>query len=166
VTQPRASGGPGAGERLAGDSTPLPKAGKTFWVLGSLISLKACTSNYTLLEVTAFPGSSPPPFVHHAQEALMCVLEGEFAISGESLPTGSCALIPKDAFRTVAVAGSKPGRCLVILTPPGPAEGFFEEVGIPVADGDHPTPPEGAPDVEATLEIARRHGIELLMTPV
>lgn len=164
VTPPRASGGPGAEERLAGNPTPLPKAGKTFWVLGSLISFKARTSGYTLLEVTTFPGSSPPPFAHHAQEALVCVLEGEFAISGESLPAGSCTLIPKDAF--LAVAGSEPGRCLVILAPPGPAEGFFEEVGVPVANGNHPAPPEGAPDMEATLEIARRHGIELLMKPV
>jgi mannose-6-phosphate isomerase-like protein (cupin superfamily) len=134
--------------------------------LGSLIVFKARMPGFTLLESMTPPGKSPPPFVHHEQDTLVCVIEGEYEISGERLPEGSCTFIPKGTVHAVSVAGSEAGRCLVILTPPGPAERFFEEVGVPCANGDPFAPPEDAPDMKELSAIARRHGIELLVTPV
>jgi hypothetical protein len=64
------------------------------------------------------------------------------------------------------VAGDGPGRSLAILTPPGALEGFFEEVGVPVAGRTIPAPPEDAPEMEEVVASARRHGMYLLRRPV
>lgn len=151
----------------AREVAPRVASGEALWVLGSLVTFKVRAPGCTILEAATHPGKAPPPFVHHAQDTLMLILEGEYEVSGERISAGSYAFIPKDTLHSVAVAGSRPGRCLVILTPPGPAESFFEEVGVPVANGSSfELPEKGTPDVERLLACARRHGIELLLTPV
>jgi len=144
-----------------------PGEGQTLRVLGELNTFKARDAAYTLLESTALPGGSGlPPHVHHDQDEAIYVLEGEYAlfVSGEEearLARGSFATVPRGTLHALEVTGSNPGRCLVILTPSGPLERFFEEVGVR-AGYEAPAPP-GAQEV---LASARRHGISLLRTPV
>lgn len=111
-----------------------------------------------------------PPHAHHAQEEAVYVLQGEYAlvVGGRELRLGpgSFAPVPRGTVHASRVTGSEPGRCLVILTPPGPTERFFEEVGVPVADGAPIAPPRDLPDMERLLASARRNGIEILTTPV
>jgi quercetin dioxygenase-like cupin family protein len=111
--------------------------GQTLRVLGELNTFKARYAAYTLLESTALPeeGSGLPPHVHHDQDEAIYVLEGEYAlfVSGDEelrLTRGSFASVPRGTIHALEVTGSNPGRCLVILTPPGALERFFEEVGV------------------------------------
>lgn len=141
--------------------------GQTLRVLGELNTFKARDAAYTLLESTALPGASGlPPHVHHDQEEAIYVLEGEYAlfVSGDEelrLARGSFATIPKGTVHALEVTGSNPGRCLMIITPPGSLERFFEEVGVR-AGNEAPIPP----DAQEVFASARRHGISLLRTPV
>ena len=144
-----------------------PGQGQIFRVLGELNTFKARGAVYTLLESTALPGASGlPPHVHHDQDEAIYVLEGTYALllGGDealTLARGSFATIHRGTVHTLEVTGSEPGRCLVILTPPGPLERFFEEVGVRAENE--------APDHQDTQEVlasARRHGISLLRTPV
>jgi quercetin dioxygenase-like cupin family protein len=134
--------------------------------LGSLVTFKVRAPEYTVLEVATAPEKSPPPFVHHSQDALAFVLEGEYEIGGERLSAGSRIFIPRGRVHGMSVVGGEAGRRLVILTPSGPAERFFEEVGVPCVDGKPLVPPEGMPKMEQVSAIARRYGIEFLVTPV
>lgn len=170
LMQPMQAGSPPASLPAAA------QAGETFWVLGSLNTIKVREASYTLLESAAPPGDlrggvgGMPPHAHHAQEEAVYVLQGEYAlvVGGVELrlSPGSFASVPRGTVHAFRVTGSEPGRCLVILTPPGPTERFFEEVGVPVADGTPIAPPRDLPDMERFLASARKNGIELLTTPV
>lgn len=92
------------------------------------------------------------------------VLEGRYAlvVGGDqelSLSPGSFVNVPRGMVHALKATGRNPGRCLVILSPPGPLERFFEEVGVCAGDG-------AGPDTQAVLTSARRHGISLLTEPV
>jgi uncharacterized cupin superfamily protein len=141
--------------------------GQTLRVLGELNTFKARDAAYTLLESTALPGGSGlPPHVHHDQDEAIYVLEGEYTllVSGDEelrLARGSFATVPRGTVHALEVTGSNPGRCLVILTPPGELERFFEEVGVRARNEVPATP-----DAQEVFASARRHGISLLRTPV
>ncbi|CAN5737229.1 hypothetical protein BH20ACT11_BH20ACT11_04800 [soil metagenome] len=167
LMQPMQAGSPPASLPAAA------QAGETFWILGSFNTIKVREASYTLLESAAPPGGGGGgmlPHAHHAQEEAVYVLQGEYALvvgGGElRLGPGSFASVPRGTVHASRVTGSEPGRCLVILTPPGPTERFFEEVGVPVADWAPLAPPRDLPDMERFLASARRHGIELLTTQV
>jgi quercetin dioxygenase-like cupin family protein len=140
-----------------------PGEGQALRVLGELNTFKARDAAYTLLESTALPGGSGlPPHVHHDQDEAIYVLEGEYALlvsggEGLRLAPGSFAIVPRGTVHALEVTGSNPGRCLVILTPPGSLERFFEEVGVRAGNE--------APDAQEVLASARRHGISLLTRP-
>ncbi len=57
------------------------------------------------------------------------------------------------------VGGGGPGRCLLLLAPPGALELFLEEVGAPVTDGAplarNDSHPRMETDAEKVLEGAR-----------
>ncbi len=141
--------------------------GQTLRVLGELNTFKAREAAYTLLESTALPGGSGlPPHVHHAQDEAIYVLEGEYVLvmsgdEGLRLAPGSFAIVPRGTVHALEATGRNPGRCLVILTPPGPLERFFEEVGVHAGNGA-----QAPRDAEEVLASARRHRISLLTRPV
>ena len=67
------------------------------------------------------------------------MLEGEFSFASKdgalTLGPGCVLSVPKGTVHALKVSGGEPGRCLLLLAPPGPLERFFEEVGAPVTDG-------------------------------
>ena len=71
---------------------------------------------------------------------------------------GSLVRIPKGVLRDYKNVGPKPARVLVLFAPGG-FEGFFEEVGEPVAGSS--APPEGRPDVERLVAVAATCGCEI-----
>ncbi|HET7480032.1 MAG TPA: cupin domain-containing protein, partial [Rubrobacteraceae bacterium] len=133
---------------------------------GELNTFKVRHAGFAILESTTPPGGGMPPHVHHSQEETVYVLEGEYVFfSGEEelvVGPGSLVSISRGTTHAFKVTGQEPGRCLMILTPPGPLERFFEEVGVPVGNGAS----SGSPEMEEVLASARRNGIELLITPV
>jgi quercetin dioxygenase-like cupin family protein len=141
------------------------------WVLGEINTIRARGEAYTLLESATPPGGGLPPHVHHAQDEAIYVLEGEYTLmfgdEESRLGPGSFASVPRGTVHALKVAGDRPGRSLTILTPPGPLERFYQEVGVSVADRSTSfAPPEDAPEMEEVVASARRHGTYLLRRPV
>lgn len=138
---------------------------------GTTWAFRCRGEGYTLVEVLAPPGAGPPPHTHRDQDETIHVLEGEFSFVGEGGArtlgaAGSSVSVPRGTVHAFKVVGGGPGRCLVVLTPPGGYERFVEEVGAPVSDGAPDAPPGGLPGMGEVLECARRNGIEMLVTPV
>jgi quercetin dioxygenase-like cupin family protein len=126
----------------------------------------AGTDPVGVLEMTAPPGSQPPPHVHHDEDEAFYVLEGEvtlFTSEGETtLGPGGFAVGPRGVPHTFRAGGSGV-RMLVISTPAGFVD-FVRELGVPAAREELPTL-DGPPDVVALTEVAARHGIEFTGPP-
>ncbi len=143
--------------------------GPALQVLSQLIIFKrrAEASPYTLLESIDQPHSGPPPHIHHTQDEAFYVLEGEYEfLCGEERITagpGSFVHIPKGMVHTLQNVGDGLARTLVLLTPPGPLERFFEEVGEQATGSTAPTAPAGPPDIPNIVASARRNDMEILL---
>ena len=71
----------------------------------------------------------PPLHVHHGEDELFYVLDGEYAVQvGETryaLKTGDCILGPRGVPHAWAFVGSTSGRLLLSFAPAGKMEAFF-----------------------------------------
>ena len=135
-----------------GGSTPGPGEGKALPVPRHPIkATKEDTGGaYSLLEVNV-TGGGPPQHIHKAEEEGFYVLEGEVNIKiGDqtiSGPAGSFVLIPRGTVHTFWNAGSTPAKLLVIFSPPG-FEQFFFETG------------------DEEIDIAEKYKIEVVGPPL
>ena len=88
----------------------------------------------------------------------------EFLLGEESIPagTGSCVYAPRGILHTWRNVGASPSKMLAVITPGG-LERFFLEVGEPAPEGS--SPPEGTPDVERTMGLAAKYGVEIPPPP-
>jgi quercetin dioxygenase-like cupin family protein len=143
---------------------------KTLWVLGELVTYKVVSGQtsgaYSLFEVKSPPGSGPPAHVQHREDETFYVLEGEyeFLIEGRTLriPAGWLLYVPKGNLHAHKNVGVRSARMLVIRTPAGLHESFFEEVGEVTPDRREPRVPERPESLARTREIAAGYGIEIL----
>ena len=78
---------------------------------------------------------------------------------------GSFVYVPKENLYTFKNVGTTPGRMLILATPAGLHEKFFEEVGEPATDKSSLPGSEGPPDVERVVAIAPKYGIEIPPPP-
>ena len=126
---------------IDGGSTVGPGESKALSVRGHL--LKAAKEDtggaYSLIEVNV-TGGGPPQHIHKAEEEAFYVLEGEVNIKiGDRTirgTVGSFVLIPRGTVHTFWNVGSTPAKLLVIFSPPGFEQFFFEvgDEGIDVAE--------------------------------
>ena len=105
---------------------------------------------YSMLEVNV-TGGGPPQHIHKAEEEGFYVLEGEVNIKiGDRTivgTAGSFVVIPRGTVHTFWNAGSKPSKLLVIFSPPG-FEQFFFEAG------------------DEEIDIAEKYHIEVVGPPL
>lgn len=103
-------------------------------------------------------GFASPYHVHHAEDELWYVLEGDVRfVSGSTslaIGKGGLAFLPRDVPHGFEVVGEAEARMLCVTTPAG-FEGFVEELS-------EPAPPAGPPDMARLIEAAQRHGLEIL----
>jgi len=107
-----------------GEGTALPERGHI------IKATKEDTGGaYSMLEVNV-TGGGPPQHIHKAEEEGFYVLEGEVNIKiGDRTivgTAGSFVVIPRGTVHTFWNAGSKPSKLLVIFSPPGFEQFFFE----------------------------------------
>jgi quercetin dioxygenase-like cupin family protein len=141
------------------------QTGEKLNVLGDEITLLAAGpqtgGTMTAIEVLARPDSGPPPHTHVYSE-LFYVLEGELEIeldgARRTVGAGDVAAVPGGSVHTYRNASALPVRFLAVLHPAG-HERFLAEIGVPV---DAPAP-DGPPDVDHVMRVARRHGIEFVV---
>ena len=140
------------------------------WFLGNLVTVKVsreqCGGRFSLLESLGARGDSPPPHIHHDEDEVFHVIEGELSLTvdGErtAVPAGQTAFAPRGVPHTYRVE-SEQARWLV-LTAPGEFESFVRAASRPA---ERPTlPPAVDPSPEQVAGLARlsaAHGIELLV---
>ena len=142
----------------------------SIWFLDCLVRdpdpSAAADAPLALLEVTAPPGSQPPPHIHHNEDEGFYVLEGDVTLHtahGErTLGPGEFAVGPRGVPHTYR-AGARGVRMLVVSAPAGFAE-FVREMGVPAEREELPVL-EGPPDIVRLTEVAARHGIEFTGPP-
>lgn len=114
---------------------------------------------YSVLEVIVPPGAGTPPHVHHREDELFLVLEGEveFIADGQSrrAKPGTWALLPRDLPHHFRNPGESEARLHITIVPGG-FERFFEEVNA-LAEGG------GPPDPAAVAAMAaEKFGLDFL----
>jgi mannose-6-phosphate isomerase-like protein (cupin superfamily) len=148
-----------------------PGEGKALWVAGGLITHKVGGEDtdgaYSLFEVEVQPEVGPPPHVHHREDELFWVLEGEleFLVGQRTIRASAGSVIygPRNVPHTFKNVGSVPARMLAFVTPAG-IEEFFEEVGEEATERSSP-PPFGQEEIERILATAPKYGQEILPPP-
>src|SRR5918912_956379 len=148
-----------------------PGQGKSYWTTGGHKATFKATSEdtggaYTITEHLFPPQVGPPPHIHHTQEEIFYVLEGEMEFITDGTTTraiaGSVVRIPRGVLRDYRNVGAEPAKVLVLFAPGG-FEGFFEEVGELVTDSS--AAPEDPPDVERLVATAAKYGAEIPPPP-
>lgn len=141
----------------------VPAGEGDLWsVLGTLITCKVASQEtdgaYSVVENIVAPQEGPPPHIHHNEDEIFYVVEGEFEIRcGEETfkaTKGALAVLPREVPHSFRNVGVSEGKLLVTITPGG-FEQFFAEVSDEIK-----TMP---PDMEKLLRIARKYNVEFLV---
>ena len=143
--------------------------GEATWFLTTRMTLKASSDStgnaLTLIEVITVPGGTAPWHVHHREDEMFYVLEGNVLYKcGDEVfqaGPGSFVFLPRDIPHSYKNISETNARWLLLTTPAG-AEGFFIESGIPATeDGLRPQPL----DPQKLATIALKYGLEILGPP-
>src|SRR2546428_693692 len=114
-------------------------------------------------------GAVVPPHVHHREDELFYVLEGEITIEiGEKthvVGAGATVLAPRDVPHGFTVTSPQPVHYLIVYTPGG-FEGFVMSPSRPAMEATLPPPPESPPTPEQIDELtafmSREYGAEFV----
>jgi len=125
----------------------------------------------SVLEHRAPFGDSPPLHIHHTEDEIFRILEGEFRFQmGDTIQRfepGAVCLAPKGIAHTYRIESSTGGRWETV-TAHGDFERFIRAVGRE-AEGNELPPPAALPSPEALEKIgaiARTFGIDLVGGPL
>lgn len=137
---------------VEGTTVQMAGQGITYKVVG-----EETGGAFALLECTLGPGLlGAPPHMHHREDEVTCVLEGELMIQlGVRVihATPGCTIFkPRGVFHAFWNAGETPARYLEFISPAG-----FEEYFHGLASY---LPADGPPDMPGILEHARRFEVE------
>ncbi len=140
--------------------------GEAYWFLKNRMTVKATRElthgTLSLIEATVAAGATAPWHVHHREDEMMYVLEGDILFKcGDELfrgGPGSFVFLPRDIPHSFKNLSDQPARWLVLGAPAG-LDRFFIEAGTPaLAEGLNPHPP----DFRKMAEVAARYGQEIL----
>lgn len=146
---------------MSGPIALPPGAGRTLWLLGSEITIKAGGAEsggaYSFVEYrTPGGGTGPLAHTHTDREETFYVLAGEveFLIGEEHRPAppGSFLMIPRGVLHTFANTGAEEARLLIIHTPSG-MEAYFEELATLLS--------RETPELAAVIALMKRYGMEV-----
>jgi quercetin dioxygenase-like cupin family protein len=108
-----------------------------------------------VFESTVPSRGGPPVHVHHNEDEVIHVIEGDyqFWLDGAVFPVvaGTSIFLPRGVPHTFRVVSAGPGRNLTILTPGGLEEFFVEAAARELRIPDQ---------IAEVVELAGRHGIE------
>ena len=144
-----------------------PGEGDRWWFLNHVQAIKVGRDQsdgvMTVIEFQAPPGFGPPPHIHHREDELFYVLEGNvtFWCDGESVAygPGGMAYLPKGLPHRFEVSEHGEARVLQI-TAPAQFDEFVQEFGEYLGDADMPEAKE--PDLARLVEVCRTYEIDIL----
>lgn len=133
-------------------------------MINAPVTIKAHTRNtggsLTALEFVHAPHEGPPLHVHHREDELWYVLDGDYRFkAGNSmfrLSTGGVAFVPRGTPHCFQNLGDTPGRMLIVYTPSG-MERFFEQYASLLP---------GPVDPQKVTAVAEANWMELLGPPL
>lgn len=143
---------------------------RSFWYNGSLLTFLATSEDtqgqFALLEIVGRKGNVPPPHIHHREDEIFYLLEGEITVSvGERIikaTPGTMVFLPRNVPHSFTI-DSEEGRMLVLLTPAG-FEGWFKDFSVPAPSMTLPPVAEVSySEVQRMLEVAPRYGLEFVL---
>ncbi|MBZ0284658.1 MAG: cupin domain-containing protein [Anaerolineae bacterium] len=118
---------------------------------------EATNGQYSILELSLAPGQGAPPHIHHREDEIFNILEGECVITAQEksqvAKAGAVVVLPRGVAHAFRNASDAPTR-IMITAVPGGLETFFEEANRVAADD-----PEANSKLAA---IAQRHQLEFL----
>jgi quercetin dioxygenase-like cupin family protein len=145
------------------------------WFLNTLVRIRVShaegADGLSVIENWAPHADSPPLHVHHTEDELFHILEGEFRfiVDGKEHRAGPGELIftRKGVPHTYKVESPAGGRWLVVTTR-GDFERFVRELSRPAARPELPVPagPPTPEEAQALGAAAMRHRIELVGPPL
>jgi quercetin dioxygenase-like cupin family protein len=141
------------------------------WYNGALMTFLATGEDtqrqFGLIEVFGRRGNVPPPHIHHKEDEIFYVLEGEIIVSvGDHTmkgTPGTMIFLPRDVRHSFTIE-SEQFRMLNLVTPAG-FEAWFREFGVPAPAMTLP-PPANEPaygEVQRMLEAAPRYGLDFVL---
>lgn len=134
--------------------------GKSFHVVTDTITIKVPSEKvngaYSVSEdVTPVEGGAPP-HIHHREDEMFYVLEGEFEFrcGGRVFKAAKDSLVtlPKNIPHSFKNTGNTSGKTLLILIPGGTEKAFEELDKLP----------PGPPNLENINAITKKYGVEFL----
>ncbi len=145
-------------------------SGRTVRVMGDRVTYKAVAEEtggaYSLFEAVIEPGAGAPPHYERYEDETLWILEGTFRLrlGDETVEVGpgGYAFVPRRTVHALTNVGGGPGRVLVLVTPGGLREKYFDEMGR--ASGV-PQVLTGPADIERAAAIAAKYGTEFLSPP-
>lgn len=157
--------------------TPLPSfsvsenEGKLFWGPGGdkyqfLVTGDQSGETTFILHATVPPGGGPPPHTHTRESESYFVKSGEllFSVGDNKIEAkaGDFVHIPKNTIHTFTNKGSINAQMLSIFAPSG-MEGWFEEVLVPVKEGDSVPHEYTKEELDKMIEAGPKHGVKWVL---
>lgn len=140
------------------------------WYNGSLMTFlttgEDTQGRFALIEAVGRKGNAPPPHIHHLEDEIFYVLEGELAVSVgnrtmKAVP-GTMVFLPRNVQHSFTIE-SEQLRMLILITPAG-FEGWFKELSVPAPAMTLPPATEVAyEDLQRMLEVAPQYGLEFVL---
>ena len=149
-----------------GFSRGRPSPDHSVWYNGWLMSFLAAGEDtrgqFALIEAVARRGNVPPPHIHHREDEIFFVLEGEIVVSvGDRTikgTPGTMVFLPRDVRHSFTIESDQI-RMLILVTPAG-FEGWFKEFSVPAPAMTLPPADEPVYQVQRMVEAAPRYGLE------
>ena len=120
---------------------------------------------YLVLEAFVPPGGGPPLHIHHREDEVFHVIDGEFefTIAGTRSCVGAGEVVIgrreiPHGFKNIGVT---PGRMIITVTPAG-LENFFAEIGTPLQSRQEAPVPPSPEDIAKLMQSAPKYDLELL----
>ncbi len=143
--------------------------GQSYWVWGDLYTLKVTGEQsggaYAAMECEIGPGSGAPLHIHHAEDEILYVIEGEVRCRAgereELVRAGGLIFIPRGTAHAFRNEGATKARCLLALTPAG-FERFLAAVGVEMSYEQALPPAITSEELARATKIAPSYSLELV----
>lgn len=147
--------------------------GRSFWGPGGdkyefLVTGQQSGASTFMLHAAVPPGGGPPPHIHTRESESYYVIVGKllFSVGDKTIEAkaGDFVHIPKDTVHTFTNKGKTKAQMLSIFAPAG-MEGWFEEVLVPIKEGDTVPHDYTKEEIAKMIEAGPRHGVTWRLPP-